>query len=231
MVFAAIDRRVTFWVLLDDGSTLQPGSQIAILTGPTRAILAGERTALNFLQHLSGIATLTHQYVERVAGLRCQILDTRKTLPGWRLLEKYAVRCGGGHNHRLGLHDSVLIKDNHLAVLGAGFLDPVKRAVEAARTMFGKSLPLEIEVDTFEQLDRALACGPDLILLDNMDPVMLREAVRGRNERAPRVLLESSGGVTLVNVRTIAEAGVDRISIGALTHSAPALDIALDYLR
>jgi nicotinate-nucleotide pyrophosphorylase (carboxylating) len=192
------------------------------------AILAAERMALNFLQHLSGIASLTRRYVDAVAGLPVQILDTRKTTPGWRLLEKYAVRQGGGHNHRLGLFDGILIKDNHLEALHLG-QEGIGQAVQAARDKVGESVTVEIEVDSLDQLDRALACGPDIVLLDNMGPELLREAVRRRNAVAPKVLLEASGGVTLAAIRDIAETGVDRISVGALTHSAPALDIALDY--
>jgi len=165
-----------------------------------------------------------------IAGLPCKLLDTRKTTPGWRLLEKYAVRQGGGHNHRLGLCDGVLIKDNHLAALGAG-PGAIAEAVRLARGQYEKSVPLEIEVDTLEQLDVALAAGPDIVLLDNMPAEQLREAVRRRNASAAGVLLEASGGVTLATLRAIAETGVDRISVGALTHSAPALDIALDYER
>jgi nicotinate-nucleotide pyrophosphorylase (carboxylating) len=195
-----------------------------------RSVLSGERTALNFLQHLSGIATQTHRYVDAVAGLKCQVLDTRKTLPGWRLLEKYAVRCGGGHNHRVGLFDGVLIKDNHLRALGLGKKE-IRTAVEAARRLHGPAVPVEIEVDNLAELDEALRCGPDIVLLDNMPPEPMREAVRRRDAVAPRVRLEASGGVTLATVRAIAETGVDRVSVGALTHSAPALDIALDYLE
>jgi nicotinate-nucleotide pyrophosphorylase (carboxylating) len=202
-----------------------------------RGLLSGERIALNFLQHLSGVATQTRRYVDAVAGLPVQILDTRKTLPGWRLLEKYAVRQGGGHNHRMGLYDGVLVKDNHLAALRAA--DPITAAVEAARRSVGKAVPLEIEVDNLEQFDVALDFRPDIILLDNMSLADMREAVRRRaaetaDEKSTGgsevVLLEASGGVTLATVRAIAETGVDRISVGALTHSAPALDIALDYL-
>jgi nicotinate-nucleotide pyrophosphorylase (carboxylating) len=215
--------------LVDEGSRVPPGDRLATVTGLTQCLLLAERITLNFLQHLSGIATLTRRYVDAVAGLRCQIMDTRKTLPGWRLLEKYAVRCGGGHNHRLGLHDGILIKDNHLAILGGG-----KEAFQAVAASLPRklatALPFEIEVDTLEQFDWALACAPDIVLLDNMAPEKLREAVRRRNERAPKLLLEASGGVTLANVRAIAETGVDRISIGAITHSAPAVDIGLDYL-
>jgi nicotinate-nucleotide pyrophosphorylase (carboxylating) len=188
----------------------------------------GERISLNFLLRLSGVATLTRRYVDLIADLPVLLLDTRKTTPGWRLLEKYAVRCGGGHNHRLGLADGVLIKDNHLAALGSR-LDAIAQAVNQARAMHGHGIPLEIEVDNLDQLDRALPCGPDIVLLDNMPAALLREAVRRRNAMAPGVRLEASGGVNLTTVRAIAETGVDRISVGALTHSAVALDIGLDY--
>lgn len=229
LVFALVDPMLLFEPVRPDGSLLQPGDRLAVINGKARSILRGERTALNFLQRLSGIATLTRRYVDAVAGLPCQILDTRKTMPGWRLLEKYAVRRGGGHNHRMGLYDSILIKDNHLAAL-AGHTDPVGEAVRLARQKHGASVPLEIEVDTLAQLEFALKAKPDIILLDNMPPADLREVVRRRNEIARGVWLESSGGVTLETLRALAETGVDRISIGALTHSALALDIALDYL-
>jgi nicotinate-nucleotide pyrophosphorylase len=229
-VAAAVDPQLELRALIDDGARVQPSSPVAVLEGPMRGILAAERTALNFLQRLSGIATQTRRYVDAVAGLRCKILDTRKTMPGWRLLEKYAVRCGGGHNHRLGLYDGILIKDNHLAALG-GRADAVTQAVEAARAKFGTALPLEIEVDTIEQLHRALACGPDMILLDNMGPDRVARGGATPRRETPKVLLESSGGVNLETVRAIAETGVDRISVGALTHSVQALDIALDYTK
>jgi nicotinate-nucleotide pyrophosphorylase (carboxylating) len=230
LVFAALDPRVRFESLDRDGDAVQPGSRLANVGGPMRSILSGERTALNFLQHLSGIATQTRRYVDAAAGLKCQVLDTRKTLPGWRLLEKYAVRCGGGHNHRVGLFDGVLIKDNHLSALGHG-RKQIRTAVEAARGLHGAAVPVEIEVDNLAELDEALRCGPDIVLLDNMAPDVMREAVRRRDAVAPKVLLEASGGVTLATVRAIAETGVDRVSVGALTHSSPALDIALDYLK
>lgn len=214
--------------LVADGSPIQPGDRLALLAGPMPALLTAERTALNFLQRLSGIATLTAAHVARIAGLPCKILDTRKTTPGWRLLEKFAVRMGGGHNHRLGLFDGVLIKDNHLAALGFG-PDPIPRVIHLARERYGHSVVLEIEVDTLDQLDAALAAGPDIVLLDNMSTDQLREAVARRNAVAPGIALEASGGITLETLRGIAETGVDRISIGALTHSARALDIALDY--
>jgi nicotinate-nucleotide pyrophosphorylase (carboxylating) len=214
-----------------DGGRLKPEKTIAEVQGNMRSLLAMERTALNFLQRLSGIATLTAKFVEAVAGTKAVILDTRKTTPGWRALEKYAVRCGGGTNHRIGLYDAVLIKDNHLAWLAEGG-DPIGRAVGAARAGAPKGTKfIEVEVDTLEQLDRALEVGPDIILVDNLGPEKLAEAVRRRNERAPRILLEASGGVNLSTVRALAETGVDRISVGALTHSAPALDIGLDFDR
>jgi nicotinate-nucleotide pyrophosphorylase (carboxylating) len=225
MVFATLDPRLRFEPSAGDGARIQSGDCLANISGPLRALLTGERTALNFLQHLSGIATRTRRFVDALDGLPCQLLDTRKTTPGWRLLEKYAVRCGSGHNHRLGLFDGVLIKDNHLAARKAS----LTQVFHDARVNAGPGIPIEVEVDTLEQLDQALACGPDVVLLDNMTPDLLREAVRRRNALAPKVLLEASGGVTLATVRAIAETGVDRVSVGALTHSAPALDIALDY--
>jgi nicotinate-nucleotide pyrophosphorylase (carboxylating) len=234
-VLAAADPRLEFEPLERDCTRVSPGQGLARIAGPMRALLAAERTALNFLQHLSGIATQTRRYVDAVGPLPCRILDTRKTLPGWRLLEKYAVRCGGGHNHRVGLYDGILIKDNHLASLGGGPA-AVTQAVRAAQQLLrqqgapGQAAPeLEVEVEDLDQLDAALAVGPDVVLLDNMSLDLMREAVRRRNAVAPRVKLEASGGITLATVRGIAATGVDRISVGALTHSAPALDIALDY--
>jgi nicotinate-nucleotide pyrophosphorylase (carboxylating) len=217
-----------------DGAVLDRGSSIATLAGPVRAILSLERTALNFLQRLCGIATLTARFVAAVAGTTAAIYDTRKTTPGWRLLEKYAVRkyavrCGGGRNHRMGLFDAMLIKDNHLAWLRARHeSDAIAAAVVAARAQAPQSAPIEVEVDSLEELDRALRCGPDIILIDNLGPEALGEAVRRRDALAPRIELEASGGITLETVAAAARAGVDRISVGALTHSAPALDLALD---
>ena len=231
LVSSKVDPRLELESLKNDGDSLVKGDRIAEWRGPMRGILAAERTALNFLQHLSGIATLTRRYVDAVAGLKCKILDTRKTSPGWRLLEKYAVRQGGGHNHRIGLYDGVLIKDNHLAALKEE-ASPITAAVEAARRC-ASSLPIEIEVENFKQFDEALALAPDIILLDNMTPGELAEAVARRDAQCDEtnwIFLEASGGITLANVRAVAETGVDRISIGALTHSAPALDIALDYV-
>jgi nicotinate-nucleotide pyrophosphorylase (carboxylating) len=241
LVAGAVDARLLFQAQVEDGSEVTSGTSLATIAGPMRAILATERTALNFLQRLSGVATVTRQYVKAVAGLKAQILDTRKTTPGWRLLEKYAVRCGGGHNHRMGLYDGILIKDNHLAAIkGLGYCEPnethpISHAVKAALRSVGGSVPVEIEVDNVDQFADALACDPEIILLDNMSLDELRAAVELRDEEYeyPKydwVALEASGGVNLATVRAIAETGVDRISVGALTHSAPALDIALDYL-
>jgi nicotinate-nucleotide pyrophosphorylase (carboxylating) len=215
---------------LTDGEPLGRGSEIARLEGPMRSLLAMERIALNFLQRLSGVATQTALYVAAVHGTNAVILDTRKTTPGWRILEKYAVRCGGGHNHRMGLYDAVLIKDNHIAWL-AGGTDPIGRAISAARSSAPAGTVVEVEVDTLDQLDRALECAPDIILVDNLGAESLAEAIRRRGARAPRVLLEASGGVTQATVGELARTGVDRISVGALTHSAPALDIGLDFDR
>ena len=229
LVIATVDSALKLDVHAPDGSTLERGDRIATVSGPLRSILVAERTALNFLQRLSGVATLTRRYVEAVAGTRAKVLDTRKTTPGWRLLEKYAVRMGGGANHRIGLYDGILIKDNHLAGLG----DPataVRRAVELARAFPGNAgLPVEVEVDSLDQLEQALAARPEIVLLDNMPPETLRAAVARRDATSPGTLLEASGGVTLATVQAIAETGVDRVSVGALTHSAPALDIAMDY--
>ena len=214
--------------LVADGSIVEPGTIVAELAGPTSDLLLLERTALNILQYLSGIATLTARFVAAATGTRSIILDTRKTLPGWRVLAKYAVRMGGGHNHRMGLYDGVLIKDNHLAWLSAE-PDPIGRAVALARLRTPPGTIVEIEVDSLEQLDRALAVGPDILLLDNFDADRAREAVARRDQFAPGVRLEISGGVTLETVARLAATGVDRISVGALTHSAPALDLGLDW--
>ena len=234
LVFAALSPEFRLQCHVADGATVAAGTAVATISGPMNLLLSGERTALNFIQHLSGIATLTRRYVDAVAGLPARILDTRKTIPGWRLLAKYAVRMGGGQNHRIGLHDGILIKDNHLAFALSRFRQSIPAIIQNARkqpriSKLGETLPIEIEVESLEQLDAALAGKPDIILLDNMPLDMMREAVQRRNVTAPGILLEASGGVTLQTVRAIAETGVERISVGALTHSAPALDIALDY--
>ncbi|HLH52253.1 MAG TPA: carboxylating nicotinate-nucleotide diphosphorylase [Verrucomicrobiae bacterium] len=208
-----------------EGEHLGSGSPLLAVTGPARALLGAERVALNFIQRLSGIATLTAQFVQAVNGTRAKILDTRKTTPGWRRLEKYAITCGGGRNHRIGLYDMVLIKDNHLAALAKETSNPIGVAVQRARAQFPK-LKIEVETDTLEQVDQALAAEADLILLDNMNPVQLRLAVQKCKGRAET---EASGGVTLATVRAIAESGVDYVSVGALTHSARAVDIGLDF--
>jgi nicotinate-nucleotide pyrophosphorylase (carboxylating) len=222
----------------DDGDEVGPGRCVAEITGSARDMLTCERPLLNLLGRLSGIATLTREYVRRIEGTSARIYDTRKTTPGWRRLEKYAVRCGGGHNHRTGLFDAILIKDNHLALAAQKHLSPAD-AVLTARDFLTQLLPqqlasnemlVEIEVDKLDQLDATLTVGPDVILLDNMNPDELRAAVQRRNHVAAHIELEASGGISLENVRDIALTGVERISIGALTHSAHCLDIGLDWL-
>ncbi|GAA5119668.1 carboxylating nicotinate-nucleotide diphosphorylase [Pseudonocardia adelaidensis] len=203
-----------------DGDRLAAGEPALVVRAPVRGLLTAERTALNLLCHLSGVATATAAWVDAVAGTGARIRDTRKTLPGLRLLEKYAVRCGGGVNHRLGLGDAVLIKDNHVAAAGS-----VGAALAAARSA-APDLPYEVEVDTLDQLDDVLTLGAGLVLLDNFDVEETREAVRRRGERP--TLLESSGGLALANARAYAETGVDYLSVGALTHSVRALDLGLD---
>ncbi len=230
MVCVSVDPQLRFHELIEDGTSVPAGTTIATVSGPLRTMLCAERTALNFLQRLSGVATLTQQYVDAIHGTSATLLDTRKTTPGWRLLEKYAVRCGGGGNHRLGLHDAVLIKDNHIAGLGDA-TTAVRRAVELARAAPGcAGLPIIVEVDSLAQLDQVLPLQPDVVLLDNMPPAVMAEAVARRHSVAPATLLEASGGITLQTIRAVAEAGVDRISVGAITHSATATDIGLDFL-
>ncbi len=230
LVFAELDSSVEVACLIADGATLQAGMIVAKITGPIQALLTGERTALNFLTHLCGVATLTRRYVDAVAGSGASILDTRKTLPGWRRLQKYAVHAGGGTNHRMGLYDGVLIKDNHLAAWSAADEDhSIAAAIRTARASAPAGISIEVEVDTLAQLEDALNGPPDIVLLDNMDCETLRRAIEIRNARAPGVLLEASGGVTLQTVAEISATGVERISIGALTHSATALDLAFDW--
>ena len=218
--FRALDPEVTVEMPVDDGDRAEHGTTIMRLAGSARAMLTAERSALNTLQHLSGIATLTRRYVDAIDGTGAVLIDTRKTIPGLRVLEKYAVRMGGAQNHRMRLDDGVLIKDNHVAVCG-GVGEAVRRA-KAANT----GLQVQIEVDRIDQIERALAAGADRLLLDNMDPAMLREAVTLVGGRVP---LEASGGVTLETIRFLAETGVDFISLGRITQSAPAVDIGLDY--
>lgn len=244
-LFALVDGSVKVEILAEEGARVAPGTSLAILSGSARALLAGERVALNLVQQLSGVATLTRRYVDAVAGTGAEILDTRKTIPGLRALQKHAVKCGGGTNHRMGLYDAVLIKDNHIAVAGG-----VTAAVKAARTHISAVIPsddgiradsvigrgdiltIEVECDTLDQLDEALAAGADSVLLDNMSNAQLRDAVakvRAHNAATGvRVTTEASGNVSLETVRAIAETGVDAISVGKLTHSAAAVDIGLD---
>lgn len=219
--FLALDPGVTFETLVRDGDAVAPGTVVARVSGAARSLLTGERVALNFLSHMSGIATLTRQFVDAVAGTHTRIVDTRKTTPGLRAFEKYAVRCGGGHNHRSGLYDAILIKDNHIVAAGG-----VEAAVAAARRHASHMVKIEVEVGDLDELRAALKHPIDAVLLDNMTPEMLAEAVRIVNGAATT---EASGGVNLDTVRAIAGAGVDLISIGALTHSAPILDLGLDF--
>ena len=208
-----------------DGRRVKAGTPLLNISGPARAILSAERVALNFVQRLSGVATLTSQFIEAVRGTNTKILDTRKTTPGWRRFEKYAVTCGGGKNHRIGLFDMILIKDNHLAALRNEKPNAITAAIARARGKFPE-LKVEVEADTLKQVAQAAAAGADIILLDNMTTGQLRQAVKIVNGRAKT---EASGGVNLKTVRAIAEAGVDFISVGALTHSARAMDIGLDF--
>ncbi|HEX7662641.1 MAG TPA: carboxylating nicotinate-nucleotide diphosphorylase [Pseudonocardiaceae bacterium] len=208
-----------------DGARLRAGAAALVVNGPVRRLLTAERTALNLVCHLSGVATATAAWVDAVAGTGCAIRDTRKTLPGLRHLQKYAVRCGGGVNHRMGLGDAVLIKDNHVIAAGG-----VAQAIAAVR-QHAPTLPCEVEVDTLEQLDIALDAGVDEILLDNFEPEQCAAAVRRRDELSPKTRLESSGGLTLDRARAYAETGVDYLAVGALTHSAQALDLGLDLRR
>lgn len=223
--FQNLSRAVRIKRLVTEGQSVKAGAVLLKLSGPASAILTAERVALNFFQRLSGVATLTAQFVDAVKGTGAQILDTRKTTPGWRHFEKYAVACGGGRNHRFGLHNMVLIKDNHLAALRTAKPNAIAAAVQRARKKFPK-LKVEVEADTLAQVTQAADAGADIILLDNMTPTQLRRAVE---LVAGRAKTEASGGVNLKTVRAIAETGVDFISVGALTHSARAVDIGLDF--
>ena len=223
-VFTQFDPALNAIALVEDGSLVSAGERLASVTGNVASILKAERTAVNFLQHLSGVATVTRKYVDAVKRHRAQIVDTRKTTPGLRKLEKHAVAMGGGRNHRYNLADGILIKDNHieaLALQGLGVGEVVKRAIAGASHM----IKVEIEVETLEQLEEVLDAGADLVLLDNMEPELMETAVKIARGRA---LLEASGGINLETVRSVASTGVDIISVGALTHSAPALNISLD---
>ena len=219
--FRKLDARVSIDWRVHDGAAIRPGEAVCVLEGSARALLTGERSALNFLQMLSAVATITRRYVEAVAGTRAAIVDTRKTLPGLRLAQKYAVRTGGGRNHRLGLYDGILIKENHIAAAGG-----VTRALDAARSLAPSGVWIQIEVETHAQLEEALAAGAKMILLDNMSADEMRAAVALCGGRAE---LEASGGITLENVRAIAETGVDRISIGSLTKDVKAVDLSMRF--
>jgi nicotinate-nucleotide pyrophosphorylase (carboxylating) len=220
--FRAVGSETRFTVEIGDGEAVKPGAVLARISGNARTLLTAERVALNFLGRLSGIATLTRQYVDRVSGTRAKIVDTRKTTPGLRAFEKYAVRCGGGYNHRVGLFDAVLIKDNHIVAAGG-----VAAAVRAAKAAAGHMTKIEVEVDTLAQLEIVMQENVDCVLLDNMAPADLAEAVAIVDGRC---LTEASGGVNLETVKEIAQTGVDLISVGALTHSASVLDLGLDFI-
>lgn len=219
-VFQRLDSRICVHRLVEDGDEVKVGGVVIELVGPLSSILQGERTALNFLQHLSGIATATKRAVDQVRGLSVSIVDTRKTLPGWRTLQKYAVRVGGGQNHRFGLYDAVMLKDNHLAAVGG-----LTEAVQRIKAQVGHMTKIEVECETIEQVREAITCGVDVIMLDNMSLEEMREAVLYIDKR---VIVEASGGMGEERLREVAETGVDLISIGALTHSVQALDFSLD---
>lgn len=221
-VFPHLDEQIIMNSHVRDGSRVKKGDTLASIEGKTGAILKGERLALNLLQRMSGIATETARYKSALEGLSVRLADTRKTMPGLRILDKYAVRVGGGHNHRFNLSEAVLIKDNHITACGS-----ITRAVEKARAAIPHTMKIEIEVETLHQLEEALRAGADVIMLDNMSPEMMKKAVSLNNKKA---LLEASGNVTLENIREIAETGIDIISAGALTHSVKALDISLRFI-
>lgn len=221
-VFRQVDKKIKFTVRSYDGAKVKKGQVVATVCGPARGILIGERLALNFLQHLSGVATLTSKYVARVKGTRCLILDTRKTMPLWRNAQKFAIKCGGGTNHRMGLWDAVLIKDNHIALAGG-----IGKTVVAAKLALPRK-KIEAEAKTISQVRQAISAGADIILLDNMNLKTLRKGVKLCKKA--KVRTEASGGVTLRTIRAIAKTGVDSISVGALTHSAKALDLSLSLI-
>jgi nicotinate-nucleotide pyrophosphorylase (carboxylating) len=236
VVAHAADAELVLKPLVDDGTVVVAGQPVATLAGLTRSVLTAERVILNLMGRLSGVATATRRLVDAVAGTSCRVYDTRKTVPGWRLLDKYATRIGGGWNHRLGLYDAILIKDNHLAALHAEGIAPAE-AVRRARTFLGKAFPpdraaamvVEIEIDSIDQLGPVLEAKPDVVLLDNMQPDELSACVALRNATAAAVILEASGGIRPETVAAIAQTGVDRVSTGWPTHDAPWLDVALDW--
>ena len=230
LVANRVDDAIDVQPQASDGDAIVAGQSVCRLSGPVRALLSAERTILNFLTHLSGIASLTERYIGRVGNYRAVVLDTRKTLPGWRRLAKHAVQCGGGVNHRMGLHDAVLIKDNHLAAAreadpGESLADLIRRVRESLE----RPLAITIEVDTLDQFREALPGQPDIVLLDNMSPETLAEAVAIRDGAGSETKLEASGGINLETIGAVAASGVDRISVGALTHSAPTLDLGFDW--
>ena len=227
IVFQELDPAIHFASLVPDGTRVDGGEIVAEVCGAARPILTGERTALNMMQRMSGIATATARYVAAIAGTDAVIVDTRKTVPGLRLLDKYAVRCGGGSNHRFSLSDGVLVKDNHLMTIEDGSADLLVSRLRAARRSMPHTVKMEVEVDRLEQIEPALAGGADILLLDNMDPTQLQQAV---DLIAGRALAEASGGITLDRVQAVAASGVDLISVGALTHSVRALDISLELV-
>jgi nicotinate-nucleotide pyrophosphorylase (carboxylating) len=222
-VFAVIDASLRFETKVVEGSSVNKGTILAEVEGNTRSILLGERLSLNLMQRLSGIATKTHEFVVALEGLPTRLVDTRKTTPGHRLLEKYAVRVGGGYNHRFGLYDAVMIKDNHIKGSGG-----ITQAIQAARQNIPHTMKIEVEVENFEQLHEALQAGADIIMLDNMAPVQMKEAVSIIKSKAPHIVVEGSGSVTPQTIKAMAETGVDVISVGRLTYSVEALDISLD---
>ncbi|MDD9272059.1 carboxylating nicotinate-nucleotide diphosphorylase [Paenibacillus sp. GCM10023248] len=222
-VFAVVDPSLRYETKVAEGSSVVKGTILAEVEGSTRSILLGERLSLNLMQRMSGIATRTREFVNALEGLPTRLVDTRKTTPGHRLLEKYAVRVGGGHNHRFGLYDAVMIKDNHIKGSGG-----ITQAVQAARSQIPHTMKIEVEVEDFDQLQEALSAGADIIMLDNMVPAKMKEAVAIIKNKAPHIVVEGSGSVTTQTIKAMAESGVDVISVGRLTYSVAALDISLD---
>jgi nicotinate-nucleotide pyrophosphorylase (carboxylating) len=222
-VFAEVDPQLQIIRKVEEGAYVTQGTILLTVSGSVRSILLGERLALNLLQRMSGIATRTKKYVDALEGLSTRLVDTRKTTPGHRLLEKYAVRVGGGYNHRFGLYDAVMIKDNHIKGSGG-----VKQAIEAARSAIPHTMKIEVEVESFPQMEEALEAGADIIMLDNMKPAVMAEAVQRIRSHSPHVIIEGSGSVSLETIKGLAQTGVDVISVGRLTYSFPSLDISLD---